>query len=128
VDALVGWPWSQGRTVVTGCWNQRRPAAYGKGAGQGPLRAGSFRARLSMERSRLAEADPRFGVPEPSGLGHAGVEHASRYFIEGEDAAENGKRRSDCRYVKGAIAWREWMAGFDAGTLDLSGFAESRET
>jgi hypothetical protein len=74
-----------------------------------------------MEHSDLAEADPRFGMQGSIGPA-AGVEHASRYFIEGEEAAEAGKRRSDCRYFKGAIAWREWMEGFDAGTLDLSGF------
>jgi hypothetical protein len=70
----------------------------------------------------LAEADPRFGMQEPIGPNPGRVEHASRYFIEGEDAAEAGRRRADCRYIKGAIAWHEWMAGFDAGTLDLSSF------
>jgi hypothetical protein len=53
----------------------------------------------------------------------AGMTPASFYFIEGEDAARGGKKPADCRYIEGAIAWREWMAGYEAGTLDLSAFA-----
>jgi hypothetical protein len=67
-------------------------------------------------------------MQEPSRPKHASVEHASRCFIDGEDAAETGKQRFDCRYVQGAIAWREWIAGFDAGTVDLSGLAAYRGT
>jgi hypothetical protein len=37
---------------------------------------------------------------------------SSRYFIEGEDAAREGRSLSDCRYVRGSIAFSEWMAGF----------------
>jgi hypothetical protein len=38
---------------------------------------------------------------------------ASRYFIEGEDIGLEGGSLSDCRYIKGSIAFSEWMAGFE---------------
>lgn len=62
---------------------------------------------------------PAYDDPEPS---HDDGLPASFYFIEGEDAAREGKKRTDCRYIEGAIAWSEWMDGYEAGTLDLSAF------
>lgn len=40
---------------------------------------------------------------------------SSRYFIEGEDVGRAGGTLLDCRYIRGATAFVEWMAGFQEG-------------
>jgi hypothetical protein len=50
------------------------------------------------------------------------VSRASFYFIQGEDAAREGRKPSECRYIRGAIAWREWMIGYGVGMVDLPSF------
>lgn len=60
---------------------------------------------------------------QPTHMPAVAEDLASIYYIEGEDAAQSGRHPTTCRYFQGAPAWREWMAGYEAGTFDLADFS-----